>query len=477
MNRISIKEDSMKEPRGTTGEKEKGYDVILFELLRSVKLTIFLLILLAIVSIIGTVITQNAASEDYIQRYGASLYEMLDFFGFFDMYHSWWFSSILLLLVANLIACSLHRFPGVWKQFFQKSSAVALEDSMVKSLPYVERFSLASSIKTDVERTIQAQLRKGFKRQRRIESESAVTLFSEKGKFSRLGVYVAHLSLIIILLGGLIGSFFGFKGYVNIGQGNTVHQVGVRIKDKVVQRPLPFSVRCDDFKVVFYDVPGDQRFVKEYTSVLTILENGQEILKKTVQVNHPLHYKGLTFYQSSYGSIEEATLGIQWKGGKEKTLFRVVEGETTPVPDSNVYVRMVRRLPEVQDLGEGVQLILLRPNQPPQPLWVFKSPPKTEQQNEGTFSLERASSKAYTGLQVARDPGVWVVWFGCALLIAGLILSFFFSHQRVWARIPKGPGKEIVLAGSASKNRVAFEKMFQGLADGVRTAVSARKGD
>src|SRR5512136_2969844 len=113
-------------------EKQKGYDVILFDLFRSLKLTIFLLILLAILSIIGTVITQNAASEEYIQRYGISLYEVLDFFGLFDMYHSWWFSTILLLLVANLVACSLHRFPGVWNQFFRNPGETALEDSMVK---------------------------------------------------------------------------------------------------------------------------------------------------------------------------------------------------------------------------------------------------------------------------------------------------------------------------------------------------------
>ena len=141
-------------------EKEKGYDVILFDLFRSLKLTIFLLILLAILSIIGTVITQNASSEDYIQRYGVSLYEVLDFFNLFDMYHSLWFSAILLLLVANLVTCSLHRFPGVWNQFFRKASPVPLEDSMVKILPYVERIPLAGPTKTNLEEAIQSHFKR-----------------------------------------------------------------------------------------------------------------------------------------------------------------------------------------------------------------------------------------------------------------------------------------------------------------------------
>jgi len=451
-------------------EKEKGYDVILFDLFRSLKLTIFLLILLAILSIIGTVITQNASSEDYIQRYGVSLYEVLDFFNLFDMYHSLWFSAILLLLVVNLVACSLHRFPGVWNQFFRKASPVALEDSMVKILPYVERIPLAGQTKTNLEEAIQSHFKREFHHLKRNETESAISLFSEKGRFSRLGVYIAHLSLIIILIGGLIGSFYGFKGFVNILEGETVDQVGVRVKDKVVQKPIPFSVRCDDFKIAFYDVPGNQQYVKEYTSILTILEKGKEVLKKTVQVNHPLHYEGLTFYQSSYGSLQEATVGIQSKSKKEKILLKIHEGETLPIPTSNAFIRMVRYLPQFHNLGEGLQMILLRPNQPPQPLWALKDPSKIDQGDaEFIVNFEGITIQEYTGLQVAKDPGVWVVWIGCTLLIVGLIVSFFFSHQRIWVRIPKEPRKQIVVAGSTSKNRVGFEKVFERLVDGVRS--------
>ena len=451
-------------------EKEKGYDVILFDLFRSLKLTIFLLILLAILSIIGTVITQNASSEDYIQRYGVSLYEVLDFFNLFDMYHSLWFSAILLLLVVNLVACSLHRFPGVWNQFFRKASPVALEDSMVKILPYVERIPLAGQTKTNLEEAIQSHFKREFHHLKRNETESAISLFSEKGRFSRLGVYIAHLSLIIILIGGLIGSFYGFKGFVNILEGETVDQVGVRVKDKVVQKPIPFSVRCDDFKIAFYDVPGNQQYVKEYTSILTILEKGKEVLKKTVQVNHPLHYEGLTFYQSSYGSLQEATVGIQSKSKKEKILLKIHEGETLPIPTSNAFIRMVRYLPQFHNLGEGLQMILLRPNQPPQPLWALKDPSKIDQGDvEFIVNFEGITIQEYTGLQVAKDPGVWVVWIGCALLIVGLIVSFFFSHQRIWVRIPKDRGKQIVVAGSTSKNRVGFEKVFERLVGGIRS--------
>ena len=461
----------MKESKVTVRPEEKGFLSILFDLFRSLKLTISLFILLAILSIIGTLITQNATRTEYIQRYGIRLYEVLNFFNLFDMYHSWWFSAILLLLVINLIACSVHRFPGVWSQISRGIGSTGLEDSMLKTLPYVEKVQMMSKAANKAAEEIQSLLKKRFGNPMRIETESAITLFSEKGKFSRLGVYITHLSLLIILIGGLTGSLYGFKGHVEILEGEAVNQIFLKTRDEEVSKPIDFSVRCDDFNITYYDFPGrKEKHVKEYTSALTILEDGKEVLRKTIQVNHPLHYKGLAFYQSSYGSLNDITLGVQRKDAKEKVLLKGLEGETIPIPNSTAVVRLLKYAPQVHNFGEGVQLVLFKPNQEPRAFWVLKDFPKFDPQNNNDFILtfEGVTSKEYTGLQVAKDPGVWIVWIGSGLMIFGLIVSFFFSHQRVWIRIPKSSDKEIILAGSANKNRVGFEKTFGHLIEGVR---------
>jgi cytochrome c biogenesis protein len=443
---------------------------ILYDLFRSLKLTISLLILLAVLSIIGTLIVQKANPSEYIQRYGIGLYEVLKFFNLFDMYHSLWFKAILLLLMINLVTCSLHRFPGVWRQISHEPSTSGLEDSMLKALPYVEKVRASGQAGPKTDEDICSNLKKWFRNPRRMETESAVTLYSEKGRFSRLGVYITHLSLLIILTGGLIGSQFGFKGFVNILEGETVDQIYERREDREIQRPLSFSVRCDDFNITYYDLNRPEKHVKEYTSHLTILENGKEVMKKTVQVNHPFHYKGLAFYQSNYGTVHNATLGIQWRNKKEKEVFKTPEGVTVPVPNSNISIRVLKYAPQVHNFGEGVQVVLFRPNQEPRPFWLLKSFPKLDERrgDEFTLTFEGMTSKEYTGLQVTKDPGVWVVWIGCGLMIFGLIVSFFFSHQRVWVKIPKSPGGEVVLAGSTNKNRVGFEKTFGQLVEGVR---------
>jgi cytochrome c biogenesis protein len=458
----------MREAKLKVSEKEEGFIEIFLNLFRSLKLTITLLILLAVLSIIGTLISQNAPRAEYIQRYGTDLYHVLDFFNLFDMYHSWWFSAILLLLVINLIACSIQRLPGILTQVFREPDTDGLKDSMLKALPYVEKVRISNP--TEREKDIQSYLKRWFKNPNRIDAESAITLYSEKGRLSRLGVPITHLSILIILIGGLIGSLWGFSGFVNILEGGTIDQIYLRVKNEEIAKPLDFKVRCDDFDITYYNLPGKEKYVKDYSSVLSILEDGQEVLRKTVEVNHPLHYKGLAFYQSSYGAIHNISLGVQRNDKKEKTILRMDEGETVPIPNSNAQIRLLRYVPQVHTFGEGVQIVLFEPNQMPRTAWVLKGLPKFDQQRIDGFILtfEGVTSREYTGLQVTKDPGVWVVWIGSGLMIFGLIVSFFFSHQRVWARIPKDSGGEIVLAGSANKNRIAFEKTFGQWVDEVR---------
>jgi cytochrome c biogenesis protein len=163
-------------------------------------------------------------------------------------------------------------------------------------------------------------------------------------------------------------------------------------------------------------------------------------------------------------------LAIQWKGRKEKTVFKVMEGNSAPIPNTNNFIRVLKYAHEVHNFGEGVQVVLFKPNKEVQPFWLLKNFPQLDQKRGDEFILtfEGFTEKEYTGLSVTKDPGVWVVWIGCGLMILGLIVSFFFSHQRVWVRISKSPGGEIIVAGSANKNRVAFEKNFGELVEEVR---------
>ncbi|MBC2745380.1 MAG: cytochrome c biogenesis protein ResB, partial [Desulfosarcina sp.] len=191
----------------------------------SVKLTVVLLLSLALTSIIGTVIPQNQSPDAYLHAYGAFRYQLLSALGIFDMYHSWWFQGLLLLLTVNIVVCSIDRLSGSWKLIFTRKPKVR-----------AERFTRRSDARTLTDKRDAEELvnvyepliarRYGYCTVTR--SNDGAVIYGEKGRLSRLGVYIVHLSVIFMLIGGLVGSFFGFEGFVNIPEGEATDTIRIR---------------------------------------------------------------------------------------------------------------------------------------------------------------------------------------------------------------------------------------------------------
>ena len=120
----------------TRPDKKEGKSILssVHDMLTSVTLAIFLLIVLAITSIFGTVILQKGNPEQYLMEYGPGLYKLFHFLALDDMYRSWWFLTILVLLLANIILCSVKRFPTAWRLMTQ--SPKALDDALFKRMKH-----------------------------------------------------------------------------------------------------------------------------------------------------------------------------------------------------------------------------------------------------------------------------------------------------------------------------------------------------
>jgi len=112
--------------------------------------------------------------------------------------------------------------------------------------------------------------------------------------------------------------------------------------------------------------------------------------------------------------------------------------------------------------GPAARIEVVRPGGNPQVFIVFRDYPKFDEERGGdlVFAYGGADEKFYTGLQVARDPGVWVVWFGCALMVIGICMAFFLSHKRIWIKVVNG---RVTIGGTASKNQPAFQLFFDDL--------------
>lgn len=106
----------------------------------------------------------------------------------------------------------------------------------------------------------------------------------------------------------------------------------------------------------------------------------------------------------------------------------------------------------------------------PVEFWADDGVPVVVKRQSANYNFE-IKGRFYTGLQVAKDPGVWWVYAGCALMILGLMAVFFLSHRRVWVWVrPEGKGAVIVLSGNANKNKVAFEKDMEKIVDAFQGA-------
>ena len=444
---------------------QRGFVQQTWDFFCSLKLTLFVLITLAITSIIGTVIPQYPnIDERYWGTISAGrklLYERL---GFFDMYHSWWFLALLALFSVNLIACSIKRLPHVFK--FVSEPATILSETQQKIFPSKD-LKLSGSL-DDSRDKLSAFLSAHFSSPTITQVGNHYHLFAQKNAWCRLGVYVVHFSILVIMAGTIIGNLWGYKGFVAIVEGETINTIKARNGKDVA---LGFEVKCDQFTVSFYDAPGGggpSQMPKEFKSILTLTENGKEVpgyKHARVVVNEPLSYKGITFYQSSYGQANDPS-----------TFFFTVKNRTTGKTDQlalrpGMQTRLADgRLASIVDLtdnpGEGTAAVLSVSDKGAEPKFfkVFKNNPALDDLRGDSliFAFVGTDARMYTGLQVNKDPGVWVVWIGCIMMCLGLCIAFFMSHKRVWIVVQHGYAR---IYGNASKNQPAFLTEFEALAE------------
>jgi len=423
----------------------------------SVRLAISLLTVLALTSIIGTIVPQHETAAFYAERYSPSVAAFFQILDIPNMYGSWWFVGLLAILVLNLIACSLDRLPNVWK--LVTASAAATPAERIKKMPEQACWSNVQDAAIPRLETLLAA--RGFQS----VNDSKTLFVAEKGAWSRLGAYIVHLSILIIFAGALIGQRYGFKGSVMLPEGSSTDVVF--LSRGGAPKNLGFTVRCDFFAVTYYD----NGMPKDYLSRLTVLENGRSVLSRDVQVNQPLRYKGIVFYQSSYQPYQDFIVEFSKSSGGRHGLswhsFIVPfqqqeqwqeEGVTFGVLSAEARGQQLERLKLWLKKGVNEPVVL--------PLTAGK---------EAAYDQYKVRVRQLyaTGLQVAKDPGVPLVYAGCGLLIFGLYVAFFLSHRRLFVFFETGAaGRDIWLAGTANKNRLGFARNFAAFKEQIEKTLT-----
>ncbi len=425
----------------------------LFSFFASVKLALFTLFLLATTSIIGTVIPQKESFGWYAQNYSESTAKIFQVLSIPDMYNSWWFLGLLTLLSINLIVCSFDRFPGVWKQI--KADNLATNLTRLPKMRLSDAWVSGKSEETLATELTNSLARKGWQAGHR-RRDNSLLLFAQKGAMTRTGVYIVHASILMIFLGAIIGEMYGFKGSVMLPETKATHSIFEFGSGKAID--LGFEVRCERFEIEFYD----SGMPKAYRSQLTILEDGKITMEKEIVVNDPLTYNGITFYQSSYQGYEDFLLTVtDQESGKDETVVLPFQ-QRSDLPTHGAAIGVIN----AETTGQSItrMKVWFNDEQGPASIFWLKAGDQVTVERPGKKYSVAGKQMYATGLQVARDPGVWVVYIGCGMMILGLFIAFFMSHRRIWILLTKEDGNvSVLMSGSANKNKIGFEKIFSSL--------------
>lgn len=444
----------------------------LFKYFSSVKLAIALLIIITLASVVGTLIPQQRSPEEYIARFGqwANLLQRLQFT---NLYKSMWFSTLLFLFALNIIVCTLDRLSPKLKKVFQPRLSADAKDIAVLKI----KEKLKKSMSLDPTRElVKKELSSRRYRVRETQQENKAFLYARKRVLGWFGSDIVHLGILIIIVGGIISGIGGFSWNLTFSEGRILN----------VPR-ADFKLRLDKFETEYYPSGG----VKDWKSTLTVIENEKPVLNKIIEVNYPLSYKGFVFYQSSYGwDWRNPSVEIVAKKREDSSFSRKIElkiGERVKLEGEDFEVSVLEFIPDFV-IGEKGQITSrsLNPNNPAAFIegwqkdekifsgWIFAKFPDfdrihSEKETDLIFELRNFSAGQISIIQASRDPGVNFIWAGCAFLMIGLLISFYWPTREIRVALEGiGNKTEITAGGIAAKSKDTFTSEFKNITESIR---------
>ncbi|GAV20217.1 cytochrome c biogenesis protein [Mariprofundus micogutta] len=537
----------------------------LWQRLGSMSLAIVLLMVLSLASVIGTVLLQNQQQTDYLQQFGPLWYWLFRSLGLFDMYHTWWFLTLLGFLMLSLTACLWRHVPLMLKEM--RSHKGTINDRSLKRMELNQRWRLGDGITIETMQDLLKKRLHGWEF-KSTEENGVHFLRADKGRKHKWGYISVHAAILIVLIGGFISVQFGFRGNMSVAEGSMEKTIFFSQGTETAELDMPFQVRCNSFEIDFFSTGAP----KEFRSNLTIIDEGKEVLTSDIIVNEPLFYKGVYIYQASFGDGgSDVTFKFYHIDGSQKTRTAATQVyKTLKDEESDISIEVTDFRPynvenisekfgekKFKDIGPSVEYVMRGNGFKPVKVKAYMNPYiDADGNNQGSWMMvsvsgdakdyepvalgldltnpqewqlfhafftrmsemqgarnEKANLKAfklamqdvfgderpadfqnmavrtlqavqilpklpwpvipmledyshvyYTGLQLAKDPGMNIVWAGSAILVIGLCIMFYLPHRKIWLVIrPADGGTHITLAGLTNRNHLAFQQTFNDL--------------
>lgn len=469
--------------------------------------------------------------ELYLSKYGSVVGGIFVFLGLDHLFTVWWYYLFLMLLCLNITVCSVKRL-GVILSMVRKVDFLDGEEKYRKQ-SNTRIIKLELPVEQAVGSVGEIFERSGYKvSSSHGENQNNHLLYARRGALSHFGPFLTHISMVIIIIGAAISYMLSFKHFQWLAPGELIEipnlsymaspsyqlevmadrlagAFGIQRKpsslmtaDQIVRgsdwRRLPenlsvgkkFRVRLEKFDALF----TPQGRPKAYLSMVTVLspeEEEQELYSYLIKVNDPLIHEEVYFYQSSYSPSGG---GAQWVDlsvvssdslNSRRYSLKVRPGANViPLGTSGDSIKIERFVGNFKLGSNGqvasqpgdytnpaAQVVITRDGEELSRSWVFKNFPNFSHSRQSLYSVTMGNyGKSYmTGLTIRTHHSQIVIWIGFALMVAGVLLSFYVNHRQMWVMVkPENSGSRVYLAGTSYKWKQPFLAEFESLGEKIR---------
>ncbi len=486
---MSVAEETLKEQAREVSKQQTAPIVNrVLDFLSSVRFGVVLLCVLVLLSLIGMLIIQQNVNgfDAYFGSLTPAEKTVYGTLGLFDIYHSWYFNFLLLVLSLNIVLASIDRFPSAWN-FISKPKLDASRKWLLG-----QKQSATVEMRGESEEKIAGGVSAIFKQQGLkttvSEKKGKLYIFGESGRWNRLGAYIVHVFLLTLFLGHFVALQTGFDADVRMMPGQTTNEIQLiefnLDKQERFAVGLPFAITCTDIEQKLIDPKGSIE-INNTLDWRTQVKIDDPLYGETVadvSLNKPFSYRGYRFFQASaitVGSARNMTLKLTPQNGGEPINVNLMRNGSTNLPDGTK-IDYEAFFPDFVLAGGKPDTRSADYNNPVVKLNV--TTPDGEKKSVYAFGAKmpdnipigapvagykwrldgfEKSPLAHV-LSIKYDPfnAAFVAWYiGGFGLIGALCFVFFVSHKRIWATVDeKGDNNfEIVLGGNTNRNEQGFE--------------------
>jgi cytochrome c biogenesis protein len=468
--------------------------------LSSVRFGVVLLVILVFLAFLGMIIIQQNVNgfETYYLSLTPAEKIVYGSLGLFDIYHSWYFNFLLLVLSLNIILASIDRFPSAWT-FISRPKPDASKRWLLG-----QKANSVINVRGENEQAIAEKVQGVFKSQGLkttiTQKKGKFYVFGESGRWNRLGAYIVHVFLLTLFLGHFVALQSGFDADVRFMPGQTTNEIQLiefnLDKQERYNVALPFTITCTDIqqKLINPEAGIDIGNTLDWRTQIKINDPEYGETVADVSLNKPFSYRGYRFFQASaitQGSARTMVLELTPQNGGNPVTVNLARDGSAALPDGTKVdyeaffpdFTFVNGQPDTRS-GEynnpAVILNATSPNGEQTRVFAFANKiadnmpvgaPKAGY--KWRIAGFEKSPLAHV-LSIKYDPfnAAFVAWYiGGFGLIGALVFVFFISHKRIWALIEKKNENdfEVVLGGETNRNQQGFEDKFNKLTDALRT--------